>query len=272
MLFFFNESLHIRKVSKDGLWAFWEERQDGSSALDCGPVHLPREKLPQLQKMMLGRLHQGTSHLEEAPLLWFLSLLPTLSGYTGLSRGSARSLASSWKQAPGCEEGLGATAQRGEVSGLIPHSQGDKLRQSSRGRWLSWVLWPLEMGGRSGTQSRHSRGARWQREGCWSPGLQMQLSMFLGTCPGCRSLFTRGRHRCFQFNVVSSKVAPIFGPGTRPGTRRRLFLSRLPGLLQELHTSTSVLYTRRKVDHPGVPGRVGVFEPTPPFPAALPPS
>lgn len=81
MLFFFNESLHIRKVSKDGLWAFWEERQDGSSALDCGPVHLPREKLPQLQKMMLGRLHQGTSHLEEASLLWFLSLLPTLSGY-----------------------------------------------------------------------------------------------------------------------------------------------------------------------------------------------
>lgn len=80
----------------------------------------------------------------------------------------------------------------------------------------------------------------------------MQLSMFLGTCPGCRSLFTRGRHRCFQFSVVSSKVAPIFGPGTRPGTQRRLFLSRLPGLLQELHTSTSILY-KEKGGSPGGP-------------------
>lgn len=69
-----------------------------------------------------------------------------------------------------------------------------------------------------------------------------------------------GRHGCFQCSVVSSKVATIFCPGTRPSTQRRLFLltaAWAPSRTSHIHPFSCA---GRIVDHPGVPERAGVFE------------
>lgn len=105
--------------------------------------------------------------------------------------------------------GRGCWNPQRAVTGLLLHSQGDRLR-------AHWVggraglngLWKRAVGQAPRASVPDEPGHSLQAAG--PLGFQIPSVHFLSTCSGCGSLFLRGRHRCFQGRVASSTVALIW--------------------------------------------------------------